>query len=143
MTVLDANIFLYAYNKDEPQQRAAAEWLKELYASGETVALPWITVWAFIRISTNHRLWVNPMAKEQAFSIMEEWLGLPGVVGLEPGPRHFELLRRLAVENKATGAMLSDTALAALALENGAALASTDQDFARFSGLRWLNPLNV
>jgi toxin-antitoxin system PIN domain toxin len=142
VTLLDANLLLYAYNADAPQQLEASRWLAELLASSEPIALPWITIWAFIRISTNSRIWSNPLSAKQAFHIIEEWIHQPGVVVLQPGPRHTEILRKLIIEHTATGPLVTDAILAALALENGAVLASTDQDFRRFSAVRWTNPLS-
>ena len=142
MTVIDANVLLYAYNADAPQQAAAAQWLTELLATGEPVALPWITIWAFIRICTNSRIWSSPLPAKHAFAIVEEWLGQPDVIVLQPGPRHGELLERLITTYGVTGALVTDAVLAALAIENGARLASTDQDFRRFPEVRWVNPLS-
>ena len=39
------------------------------------------------------------------------------------------------------GNLTSDAHIAALALEHGAAVCSTDHDFARFPGIRHVNPL--
>ncbi len=141
MTVLDANLLLYAYNADAPQQPAAARWLTELYESGETVALPWVALWAFVRISTNPGIWANPLPAKEAFTVIREWLAQPGVVILQPGPRHAEILELLVHKHRAVGPLVTDAVLAALAIENGALLASTDQDFRRFPGLRWIDPL--
>jgi toxin-antitoxin system PIN domain toxin len=141
MTILDANVLLYAYNADAPQQRAAARWLKKLFESGETVALPWLTLWAFVRICTNSRIWSNPLSAQDAFVFLREWLAQPGVVVLQPGPLHSQILEELVGKYRATGPLLTDAVLAALAIEHGATLASTDQGFRRFAGLRWINPL--
>lgn len=141
MTIVDANLLLYAYNADAPQHTAAAHWLTELFESGETIALPWISVWAFVRICTNSRIWTNPLSGKGAFEIIGEWLTRPGVVTLQPGSRHTAILKQLVIEHGVTGPLVMDAVLAALAIENGALLASTDQDFRRFEGLRWLNPL--
>ena len=113
MTILDANLLLYAYNADAPQQRTAAEWLTKLLKSGELIALPWVTVWAFVRISTNSRIWANPRSAEEAFDIMGEWLAQPGVVLLQPGPLHAETLKRLVIDYSATGPLVTDAVLAA------------------------------
>ena len=75
------------------------------------------------------------------FAIIEEWIAQPGVVILQPGPGHTDILKRLIIEHSVTGPLVADAVLAALALENGAFLASTDQNFRRFPGLRWTNPL--
>lgn len=142
MTVIDANLLLYAYNADAPQQRTAAKWLTNLLASGETIGLPWVTTWAFIRISTNSRIWPNPRTAGEAFTIVKEWLAQPGVVALQPGPLHAEILERLVNDCGAVGPLVPDAVLAALTIEYGAQLASTDRDFRRFPDLRWVNPLS-
>lgn len=126
---------------DSPRQHAAASWLKELFAGNDTIGLPWTTLWAFIRLSTNPRVWPTPMPVAVAFRHVREWLAQPGVVIIHPGPRHAELLERVVNEGRATGALVSDAVLAALAIENGATLASTDRDFSRFTQLRWINPI--
>jgi toxin-antitoxin system PIN domain toxin len=141
MTIIDANLLLYAYNADAPQQRKAAEWLAKLLESGEIICLPWVTIWAFIRITTNSRLWANPRPAREAFAIVREWLAQPGVVPLHPGPLHADILERIVIDYGAAGPLLTDAALAALAIEHGATLASADQDFSRFPDLKWVNPL--
>lgn len=141
MIALDANILLYAYNADAPQHLPIARWLTGLLASKEVIALPWITVWAFIRISTNPRIWSTPRSAKEAFGIIGEWLEQPAVFLLQPGPRHWELLGSLVMENQAAGPLVTDAILAALAIENGASLASTDRGFSCFQGLRWINPI--
>lgn len=77
----------------------------------------------------------------QAFAIAIEWLAQPGVIALQPGPLHAQIPGRLVNDYNAVGPLMADAAIAALAMENGAVLASTDQDFRRFSDLRWVNPL--
>ena len=141
MTVIDANLLLYAYNESAPEQAAAAEWLTKLVESDETIALPWVSIWAFLRISTNARVFPNARSVKEALAIVREWLSQPGVVLLQPGPRHFEILERLALRYAVNGPLLTDAVLAALAIENGAVLASADQDFRRFPEVRWVNPL--
>jgi toxin-antitoxin system PIN domain toxin len=143
MTVIDANLLLYAYNSEAPQQRMAAQWLGNLLKSSELIGLPWVTIWAFIRISTNSRIWANPRSASDAFAIVGEWLSQPGVVPLQPGPLHAEILERLVCDYGAAGPLVTDAVLAALAIEHGALLASTDQDFRRFPDLRWLNPISA
>jgi|SRR6185437_4963953 len=141
MIVVDVNVLLYAYQADSPQHQAAADWLSALFAGDEIIGLPWMTLWAFLRISTNQRAWPSPMPVALAFKCVREWLAQSGVVIIHPGPRHAELLERLVTECRVAGALVSDAALAALAIENGAVLASTDRDFSRFHDLRWVNPV--
>jgi toxin-antitoxin system PIN domain toxin len=141
VTIIDANLLLYAYNADAPQQPVVAKWLDELIRSGETIGLPWVTAWAFVRICTNARIWANPLSARDAFAILGEWWSQPDVITLQPGARYREILEILITEHNATGPLVTDAVLAALAIENGATLASSDQDFARFRRLRWTNPL--
>lgn len=141
MIVLDANILLYAHNSSAPQHPAIQQWLASLIEAGETISLPWTTIWAFLRLSTSSRVWPNPLDAQTAAGLIREWLSQPGVMVLAPGPRHLDLLERLVDVYRATGPLVSDAVLAALAIENGATVASTDQDFRRFPELRWVNPL--
>ena len=141
MTLLDANLLLYAYNDTAPQHAASVTWLENLLSTTELVGLPWVTLWAFLRISTNSRLWPNPKSPLEAFQIVRELLAQPRVRIVDPGPRHVNLLEMFVDESGAIGPKLSDAVLAAIALEHGAQLASTDRDFRRFPSLRWLNPL--
>jgi len=62
---------------------------------------------------------------------------------VQPGPRHASILERLAIEGGAAGARFTDAVLAAIAIEQGATLASTDRDFNRFTGLKWTDPLSA
>jgi toxin-antitoxin system PIN domain toxin len=142
MIILDANVLVYAYNKDAPQHIPVARWLNGVLDSGDTIGLPWPTMWAFVRICTNPRILPNPLPAKEAFRIVGEWLEQPAVKVIDPGPCHAEILEALVLQCSAAGALLTDAVLAALALEYGAALASTDQDFRRFPEVRWIDPLH-
>jgi uncharacterized protein len=85
MTAIDANLLLCAYNADAPQQGPVARWLSELLESNEAVRLPWITIWAFVRISTNPRIWDNARPAKEAFGIVGEWLAQPSAILLQSG----------------------------------------------------------
>jgi len=78
----------------------------------------------------------------EATAAVDEWLKQPNAGILEPGDQHWAILRRLAEESQASGPLVSDAALAAIAIEHGATLQTTDRDFSRFNGLRWTNPLD-
>ena len=143
MTILDANILIYAGNPAAPQHPAVVAWLDRLSRSGETIAIPWLAIWAFVRIVTNARYWLNPMTADEAFAFVREWMALPQVEIVGHGPRHLEVLSQLAVEHGITGPRTTDAVYAALAIEHDATLASADQDFARFPGLRWIDPVHA
>jgi toxin-antitoxin system PIN domain toxin len=141
MILLDANILLYAYNADVPEHGAISAWLEEVFAGPERVGAPWVSLWAFLRVSTNARLTRRPLAVSAAFEIVRDLIAQSNVAIVDPGSRHVEILRAVAVESRVSGPHMTDAALAALAIEHGAMLASTDRGFARFKGLRWVNPL--
>jgi toxin-antitoxin system PIN domain toxin len=110
-------------------------------AGDEPVGLAWSTMLAFLRIGTNPRVFERPYSIEEAARIVTSWLEHPAVVVLRPGERFWSILRELLVEGKASAAVVTDAALAALSLEHGAVLCSTDRDFRRFATLKLLNPL--
>ncbi len=101
----------------------------------------WLTVWAFLRISTNPRVFERPLSMAEAEGHVSSWLAQPAAGLLEPGDRHWEILRGLTHAGQTSGPLVMDAALAAIAIEHGATLCTTDRDFARFPGLRWTNPL--
>ena len=141
MTILDANILLYAYNADASHHLETRRWLEQQLDAVDPIGIPWVTLWGFLRISTNPRLTRVALGTEEAFQAVRELLNHTQVTVVEPGPRHAEILEQLVHHGRATGPRVTDAALAALAIEHGATLASTDRDFSRFPNLRWINPL--
>lgn len=141
MKLLDANILLYAYNADSPHHVAAHAWLEEAFNAEEPIGLPWQSILAFVRITTNPRAMRNPLTGTQACDIVNEWLARPNIMPIDTGERFWDLFREYVNEAKASGPLISDAALAALTLEQGAILYSTDKDFRRFRGLRLIDPL--
>ena len=105
------------------------------------MALSWSVMLAFLRLSTSSRIMQNPMGIQEAFDVVESWIEQPCTTIVHPTPRHLSVLRDLLEPLGAGGNLTSDAHLAALAVEHGADLYSCDWDFARFMGLRWVNPL--
>lgn len=142
MKVVDLNILLYAVNRDSPRHQRAKAWLESTLSRDETVALPWVVVLGFLRVATSRQVLPNPITIDQAVSVVDGWLSQPPVVTLSPGDEHWSILGGLLSEVGSAGNLTTDAHLAALALEHGAELCSTDTDFARFARLRWVNPLS-
>jgi uncharacterized protein len=139
--LVDANLLLYAYDPDSPQHDASRRWLEEVLSGSGLVRFSWITLWAFTRISTNPRVFVQPLTAAEAHEAVASWLEQPSSGTVEPGERHLEILSGLLRDGQAAGPLVMDAALAALAIEHGATLCSTDRDFARFTGLDWEDPI--
>jgi toxin-antitoxin system PIN domain toxin len=141
VTILDANLLLYAYDTASPQHAKARAWVERVFSSGTPVGMPWQSIAAFLRVSTNSRLAGDRFTAEEAARVVDLWLEQPNVRLLNPADDHWPLLRQMIVEGQAIGPLVSDAQLAALTIEFGGVLHTTDRDFARFPGLRWTNPL--
>ena len=141
MIVLDVNILLYAYDSDSPHHAAAKPWIERTLSSGDPVGLPWQTISAFLRISANARAMNRRLLLEEAVEAVDEWLQQPNVRVLEPTEDHWVVLRQMVTEGQTTGPLVTDAELAAITVEYGGVIYTTDRDFARFPGLRWKNPL--
>lgn len=141
MILVDANLLLYAYDASSEHHARAREWLEETLSAPDPVGFPWVTLLAFLRITTNPRALRNPLTLADATAIVSSWLAQPCASLVHPGERHWEILSGLLASAQARGPLLMDAHLAALAIELGAALATNDRDFARFDGLRVVNPV--
>jgi hypothetical protein len=139
--LVDLNLLLYAVNRDSARHARAKAWLDRTLTDGDPVALPWAVLLGFLRLATSPRVFPEPLSATQALSVVDGWLARPAVVTLSPGDDHWRMLRDLLVESGTAGNLTSDAHLAALAMEHGAELCSTDADFGRFRGVRWVNPL--
>ena len=142
MIVLDVNILLYAYDRASAQHASAKAWIEHTFSAAEPVGLSWQTTSAFLRIMTNTRLPGERFTIAEAVQIVNQWFEQPNVHMLVPGDDHWLLFRRMLAEGQATGNLVSDAHLAALTIEYGGVLHTTDRDFARFPGLRWIDPLH-
>ena len=141
MILVDANLLLYAYHPKAEQHEKSRRWLEAVLSGTDVVGFAWLTLWAFIRISTNPRVFENPLSASEAADAVSSWLDQPVSTILQPGERHWDILRAVARDGQAVGPLFMDAVLAAIAMEHGATLCTTDRDFARLPGLKWTNPL--
>ena len=142
MILVDANLLVYAYVASLPQHVRAATWLDAQLNSGVIVALPWQSLLSFARLVTNPRVFERPALIRAAWKQVEDWLNCTSVRIPAPGDRHREILAELMSESVDRADLIPEAHLAAIAIENGFLLCSSDRDFARFPGLRWQNPLS-
>ncbi len=141
MILVDANLLVYASISSFSEHRRAQEWLDGRLNGEDRVGLPWPSLLAFLRLVTNSRIFPRPLAMSDAWRQVEAWLACDTAWVPSPGERHAAILARLLAGPGVVGNLVPDAHLAALALEHGLELASSDGDFARFPGLRWINPL--
>jgi uncharacterized protein len=140
--LLDANLLVYAYVTSLVQYRSATSWLDQQLNGNAVVALPWQSLLSFARLVTNARIFERPSPIDSAWKQIESWLDCPVVRVPVPGERHREILGKLMRTSVDRANLIPDAHLAALAIENGFILCSTDGDFARFPELQWRNPLD-
>lgn len=141
MIVIDANLLLYAYHPKAMQHAESRAWLEEVLSGSELVRFSWLTLWAFLRIATSPRVFEHPLSTIEADAAVSSWLAQPAAGIIEPGERHWEILRGLLHQSQISGPLVMDAVLAAIALEHGATVCTTDRDFSRFPTLKWTNPL--
>ena len=141
--IVDANILLYAVDSQSLFHKPARRWLEEVLNGPVRVGLPWVSLTAFLRISTHPRATRHPLTPDEAWDQVSNWLAAEPAWIPEPTPAHAEVLRRLVVDGDLRGNLIPDAHLAALAIEHGVAVCSADSDFARFRQLEWINPVAV
>lgn len=142
MILVDANLLLYAYHPQSGQHEASKAWLERTLSGTELVRFAWLTLWAFLRISTSPRAFERPLTTTEGEVAVASWLSQPCAGVLESGDRHWDILRELMRKGQTVGPLIMDAVLASIALEHGAILYTTDRDFSRFPGLKWTNPLS-
>jgi toxin-antitoxin system PIN domain toxin len=141
MKIVDINLLIYAINKDTPHHSKAKKWLEDSLSGDEAFGFAWIVILGFLRIVTNGRIMPSPLIPEVAIDSVNDWLQQPPSLTVVPSDQHWSILKELLMPLGTAANLTSDAHLAALAIEHGARLYSTDNDFSRFQSLRWTNPI--
>lgn len=139
--LVDANILLYAVDQESSFHAPAHEWLEEALNGPRRVGIPWQSLGAFLRIATNPRALREPLAPDEAWEFVEDWLNAPVVWVPGPGRGYREIVERLVRNLELRANLISDAMLAALCIEHGLQMISADSDFARFTEVTWVNPV--
>lgn len=143
MILVDINLLLYSTYTSTNEHEAARSWFDTQLNGTTRVGLPWASLLGYLRIATNRRVFPRAMSMSDAWGQIEDWLACEPVWIPQPTERHAEVLASLLTQPGVHGNLVSDAHLAALAIEHGLTLCSTDGDFARFRALRWQNPLET
>jgi toxin-antitoxin system PIN domain toxin len=136
----DVNILVCAYDDTSSFHKSASLWLEKVL-SDEQVFLSWHTICGFLRIITNNRIYKNPVTIDQAIEIVDAWIELENTHIVAPEKRHWPIFAKMLTESQAAGNLVMDAHVAAMAASCGASVASTDRDFTRFPGIRFVNPI--
>ena len=140
MILPDVNVLVHAHNADSAVHEKARLWWDACLSGNEGIGLAWAAMLGFVRITTNRKVVARPLPVQDVMNRLEAWLMLPHVHIAQPSDSHFGRLRAELERLGTAGNLTTDAHLAVLAMERGYVLHSTDADFARFSGLRWVNP---
>jgi len=139
--LVDANLLIYAVDETAPDHARAASWLESQLNGERPVGIPWPSLTTFLRISTHPRASRNPLDPAAAWVFVRDWLAAPAAWVPGPTDRHAEVMGSLVTRYRIAGNLVADVHLAAIALEHGLTVCSADTDFARFTEVRWSNPL--
>ena len=139
--LIDVNLLLYSANADTADHSDASAWLQEQLTGDQRVGMPWETLGAFVRLATNPHVLRRPLSPADAWAFIDDWLAVPIVWIPQPTERHAQVFGSLITKYRLRGKLVPDAHLAALAIEHGLDIYSTDTDFARFTEIRWINPL--
>ena len=140
MKLVDLNVLLYAINRDSVHHETALDWWTEALQGDEPIGLSWAVLLGFLRLTTNPAIFPEPLDAEIAVARVDTWLGLYQTRPVQETEDHWHILRGLLSETGPAGNLTTDAHLAALAISHGATLVSFDNDFSRFSKLRWESP---
>lgn len=137
----DINLLLYSVNEATPQHCEAKAWWESTLSDTEPVGLSHVVVLGFIRLSTNRKVFPNPLTMDQAIDIVDSWLGQPNVEMISPSESHWQTLKDMLKRGTIGSSLTTDAHIAALASEYGMVVYSNDADFTRFPNIKVINPL--
>jgi toxin-antitoxin system PIN domain toxin len=141
MIIVDLTVIMAAVNSRAPLHKIAHEWWEELLNSTEEVGLTWLVILGFIRLSTHSKVMPEPLLLADAVSMVDGWLARPNVKLLQVTAKHWNILQNMLFAVGHGTALTMDAHLACLAIEHEGEVATTDEDFSHFPGLKWHNPL--
>ncbi len=140
MILPDLNVLIFAYDEASSRHERSRLWLEAAINGDEPIALAWSVILGFLRLTTRPGALRIPLETEKAVEVVHYWLTFTSVSAIVPGERHWQILRSLLAATGVAGNLTNDAHLAALAIENGASVASFDYDFQRFPGVRLVVP---
>lgn len=141
MTLVDLTLIMAAVNKNAPMHKTAQAWWEEQLNGAEPIGLSWLVILGFIRLSTNARVFPEPLLLADAVGMVDEWLRRPNVKTVQVTAQHWNILQNMLHAVGHGAALTMDAHLACLAIEHDAEIATADEDFSHFPGLKWRNPL--
>ncbi|HEY6514947.1 MAG TPA: TA system VapC family ribonuclease toxin [Steroidobacteraceae bacterium] len=144
MIVPDANLLLYACDSASPFHERARNWWQECLSGDEAVGLTHPTLFAFLRISTNPRVFANPLTLAASVTQIRSWLARRVCQVLQASADHTSRVVALLESAGGTaGNLVTDAQIGALAIAYRAVVHTADRDFLRFADVRCHFPLDA
>lgn len=140
MILSDVNILLYAHRNDAADHPRFRDWLYTITTGPEPFGISEIILASFMRVVTNPKIYRPPTPLQFAIEFCRSLRDRSNAVPVKPGARHWDIFADLCSRAHATGDLVPDAYIAALAIESDCELITLDRDFARFPGLRWRHP---
>lgn len=141
MVLCDVNVLIYASREESPGHARFRDWLEAALAGDRPFGVSDLVLAGFLRVVTHPGIFRPPTPRSIARAFTDTVRGTENAVPVAPGQRHWQIFQRLCEESGATGNLVADAYLAALAIESGCEWITTDRDYSRFKGLRWRHPL--
>lgn len=141
MTLVDLTLLLAAINTRAPMHKAARHWWEARLNGTEPTGLSWLVILGFIRLTTHPKILPEPLLLADAISLIDGWVSRPNVQIIQVTPQHWNILQNMLHAVGHGAALTMDAHLACLAIEHDAEIATADEDFSHFPGLKWRNPL--
>ncbi len=142
MILPDVNVLIYAHREESDRHDEFRDWLEQVLASPATYGVSELVLSGCLRVLTHHRVFSPPTHLDIAITFVDQVRTQPNAVIIQPGRQHWEIFTELCRRGNAAGNLVPDAYIAALAIESGSELITTDRDFARFPGLKWRHPLD-
>ena len=140
MTLPDVNVLVCAFRPDSQHHAECRDWLDATVNGDAAFGMSLEVLSSVVRILTNRRIFRHPDPLDRALAFANTLLDRPHCLTIRPGARHWGIFCGLCRETAATGGLVADAWLAALAMESGCEWITLDRDFRRFEGLRWRAP---
>jgi uncharacterized protein len=141
MMLLDTNVLIYAHRRDADRHEEYREWVESLIDGPQPYAVSDHALTGMIRIVTSPRIYRQPATRAEALAFADQYRNQPHAHVIAPGPGFWDIFSGLCEAAQASGSLIPDAYLAALAIEHGCELFTADSDFKRFPGLRFSHPL--
>ena len=142
MIIPDANLLIYAHDEKSHYHSKAKRWWERSLSGTEAIGLPWVVLLAFVRLVTHTQICANPLSVEQVRSVVDHWKRSENLRLIQLSDTALDTYFDLLSDAGLGGNLSTDAVIALHAREYSATIYSNDRDFDRFSGIRWVNPLD-